>query len=75
MVLLLVCREITGEYLVMERVLRRSAQKHYVVLKFKETGTTEDKPRCDRPRNIRTDSSIQRVAASVADSPKTSKRR
>ena len=35
-----------------------------------ETETTEDKPRCGL--NIRTDASIQRVAASVADNPKTS---
>jgi len=41
-----------------------------LVLKFKETGTTEDKPRCGRPRTIRTETSIQRVAASVADQPK-----
>ena len=46
-----------------------------LVLKFKETGTTEDKPRCSRPRNIRTDASIQRVAVSVAHNPKTSTRR
>ena len=43
-----------------------------LVLKFKETGTTEDKPICGRPRNIPTDASVQRVAASVADNPKTS---
>ena len=41
-----------------------------LVLEFKETGATEDKPRCGRPRNIRTDASIQRVAASVVDTPK-----
>ena len=39
-----------------------------LVLRCKETGTTEDKPR-GRPRNIRTDASIQRVAASVAVTP------
>ena len=42
------------------------------MLKFKETRTTEDKPRCGRPRNIRTDASMQRDAASVADNSKTS---
>ena len=36
---------------------------------------TEDKPRCGTPRSIRTDASIQRVAASVADNTKTSTRR
>ena len=46
-----------------------------LVLKFKETVKTEDKPRSGRPRSIRTDASIQRVAASVADNPKTSTRR
>ena len=42
-----------------------------LVLKFKETGRTEDKQRCGRLRNIRTDASIQRVAASVADTPQS----
>ena len=46
-----------------------------LVSKFKETGTTENKPRCGRPRNIRTDASIQRVAASVAENPNTWTRR
>ena len=41
-----------------------------LVLKFKETETTEDKHLCGRPRNVRTDASIQRVAASVADNLK-----
>ena len=41
-----------------------------LVLKLNKTKTIEDKPRCGRPRNIRTDASIQRVAASVADNPK-----
>jgi len=36
-------------------------------LKFKETGKAEDKPRCGRLRTIRTETTIQRVAASVAD--------
>ena len=42
-----------------------------LMLKFKETGTTKNKLRYGRPRNIRTDASIQRVAASVADKPIT----
>ena len=46
-----------------------------LMLRFKEPGTTEDKPRCDGPRNIRTEASIQCVAVSVADNPKTSTRR
>ena len=57
---------------------KTSFSKKYIkalVLKFKENGTTENKPRCGKPRNIRTDASIQRVAASVVDNLKTSARR
>ena len=32
-----------------------------LVLEFKETGTTEDTPRCGRPRNIRTDASTHKL--------------
>ena len=58
--------------------IKTNPSKKYItalVLKFKETKTTEDEPRCGRPRNVRTDASIQRVAArSVADNSKTSTR-
>ncbi|KAF2349985.1 hypothetical protein FHG87_019258 [Trinorchestia longiramus] len=46
-----------------------------MVLKFRETGTTDDRQRCGSPRTIRTGASIQLVATSVADRPKTSTRR
>ena len=66
---LLVSREMTGEYLVKKQVPLKKCIEG-LVLRRKETGTTEDKPRCGGPRNIRTDASMQRVAASVGDTPR-----